>query len=942
MTCDARRLAGISALLLVLGSTPTSAALGDGGSGSDGYEAAVTLVADGKLEEASGRLKGVLADNPRHLSSRILLGRIYLDVGYAAAAEEQFRTAIRAGADLGLVAVQLGRALRDQRRYRELIETLEPSSFVEKVRGEVLVLHGEAHLALGDLKAAEEAFSAAEGLIPQSASPLTGRAHLAMLRGDLEAARQAAQRATRIEPEHAGAWFVRGEVERTLGHADDAIGHLGEAIARVEGHLPARNARAALNIDKGEFEAARKDVEYVRLRMPRDPQSAYLHSRILFHDGHRAAARDALSAAAAALAELNPQTLREHAPSALLAGVVAQAQERYEDAYQYFSSYVARFPFNAGANTRLASLALRRGETDRARTLIEPVLTAEPNNGRARVVMGDVEMRSGRAAEAREHLRAALGAFPGNPVVAMQLARAQMGDGDVAAGQATLQRVVEAHPRNAVAAMSLGMLYLRQSEPARAEQMARQILELDPESPSAFNLLASAQAGLGNMDAAERTFQRGLAVAPTNRSLRLNRARVAIADGRFEVARDQYLAMLEADRGSVDAMLGLADLASVERNEAEVERWLASAAASGSSAAVTAAIRLVDHYVARRDLDAAASKLDELEGRHFGDLRVLAARGRLELASDRRQQAVDIFDRLARAAGDNVRGLVVAARLQRRARDFDGARWSLSRAAELAPRDADVLAALVRLEIIAGDMARAAARVEQVRALTGNRAAGLADRLAGDVAMANDRFDDALASYRAAAKRLGLASDLVLLIYRARRLGGDPEGAIGELSAWLEERPEDTLVRRQRGTALMALGRNKAAASDFERVLARSPRDVLVLNNLAHVLEDDDPDRALLMARRARDLLPTDGAVADTLGWLLVRAGEHERGLELLREARRMAGDVPEVRYHLAVALHGLGRYAAARKELGDLLATDATFKGRADAASLLEKLQQQ
>ena len=62
---------------------------------------------------------------------------------------------------------------------------------------------------------------------------------------------------------------------------------------------------------------------------------------------------------------MNPDDLRDHAPSALLAGIVAQAQERMEDAYQYFSAYVARFPFNPSANTRLASLALSRGEVER-------------------------------------------------------------------------------------------------------------------------------------------------------------------------------------------------------------------------------------------------------------------------------------------------------------------------------------------------------------------------------------------------------------------------------------------------------------------------------------------------------------------------------------------------------------------------------------------------
>lgn len=145
------RHAGLAALLAVgpWSVTSVSGAVGDGGRGDSRYEEAVVLVADGELEEASRRLKAILTESSDNLSARILLGRVYLSIGYAAAAEEQFRIAMRVGADLGLVAVALGESLRDQRRFRELLDTLKPSTFTQSVRGQVLVLHGEAYLALG-------------------------------------------------------------------------------------------------------------------------------------------------------------------------------------------------------------------------------------------------------------------------------------------------------------------------------------------------------------------------------------------------------------------------------------------------------------------------------------------------------------------------------------------------------------------------------------------------------------------------------------------------------------------------------------------------------------------------------------------------------------------------------------------------------------------------
>jgi cellulose synthase operon protein C len=921
---------------LVSAASSSWAALDDAKAPGD-YEAARVHFESGELQLATQKLKVLLSEKPRHVSSRILLGRTYLNLGYAAAAEEQFGVAMRSGADIGLLAVPLGESLRDQRKFGELLETLKPKSFSSDVRAQVLILHGEAQLALRKLDAAKESFLSAQALAPSSAAPLTGLAHLALLEKRYADARGAAERATRIEPEHAGAWFVRGEIERTSGRLDDALGLLDEAIKRAEAHIPARNARAAILIDRRQFDAARTDVEFVRIRMPGDPQAAYLHARILFHDGHRGAAREALSAAANALARMRPEELRDHAPSALLAGIVAQAQERMEDAYQYFSDYVNRFPFNASANSRLASLALSRGELERAAKLVEPVLRAQPNNGRAHAVVGNVALRQGKVAKAREHLTLASRAFPNNAVLAMQRARAEILAGDEAAGRASLQAVMKGHPRNPRAALSLGMLYLRHGEPKRAGEVARQLLEWSPESEQAFNLLGSAQTAAGEYEAADRSFDRGIGLNPDSVSLRLNRARLARLDGRLGVARLEYEALLQRDAKSVTAMLGLAEVGRIEHNFPETIRWLERAGQTGTSAGVTAAVKLVEHFIDVKNYDEARTRLSKLEQRHYGDLRVVAINGQLELALGNRQQAADLFDRLARASGDNIRALVAASALQRRARDYQGARWSLRKAADLVPTNKDVLAALVRLEIIVREHDQARARLPQVAALPNGPA--LAERLRGDIELSLNRFDEAVKAYDLAAELGGNNSELVLHRYRSRRLAGDVAGGIAQLDVWLREHGDDRVVLRQRGTALLAAGRHKEAVRDFERVLKKAPRDVLVLNNLATLLGPTNPDRALLMARRARDLLPRDGAVADTLGWLLLKAGEHERALELLRDANKLAGGVPELRYHLGAALHAMGRLADARAELEGALAHKGDFAGRSDAQALLLKL---
>ena len=76
-----------------------------------------------------------------------------------------------------------------------------------------------------------------------------------------------------------------------------------------------------------------------------------------------------------------------------------------------------------------------------------------------------------------------------------------------------------------------------------------------------------------------------------------------------------------------------------------------------------------------------------------------------------------------------------------------------------------------------------------------------------------------------------------------------------------------------------------------------------------------------------------------TLGWLLVQNGEINRGLALLQEARVKAPHIPDIHFHMAVALYKSGRVGESRKELDRLLRTGKTFPELDEARALHEQL---
>ena len=167
--------------------------------------------------------------------------------------------------------------------------------------------------------------------------------------------------------------------------------------------------------------------------------------------------------------------------------------------------------------------------------------------------------------------------------------------------------------------------------------------------------------------------------------------------------------------------------------------------------------------------------------------------------------------------------------------------------------------------------------------------------------MAQKRYRDAAGFYdRLAAKSED--SSLTVLRYQAARLAGT-KNAEKVLVAWLERHPDDVTVRLVRAEQLDADGNAAAAVTEYETILARSPKNVVALNNLAVLYQKQRNPRAEELARAAYDGAPDNPMVADTYGWLLAERGELGQAVGILRKAAAHPAATAEIQYHLASAL---------------------------------------
>jgi tetratricopeptide (TPR) repeat protein len=273
--------------------------------------------------------------------------------------------------------------------------------------------------------------------------------------------------------------------------------------------------------------------------------------------------------------------------------------------------------------------------------------------------------------------------------------------------------------------------------------------------------------------------------------------------------------------------------------------------------------------------------------------------------------------------------------------------------------------ALARLAVLENDRDEAARQLERVIAVDPNQAnavLGMAQLAAerGDYAAARTWLTNVAPSaarydlegrlylvqrdYAAAATAFRRAFDnrpsgqRALQAFRAARQAGQPRPETVLLD-WVAGNPRDVQAQSALAALELESGDYDAAVARYEAVVALDASFGPALNNLAWIYGERGDERALSYALRARDALPEDPSVADTLGWLYVQRGEAPSALPLLEQAARGLPDDLEVRYHWAEALAATGDPATASDVLASLLTQGADFPSKEQAEARLSEL---
>jgi tetratricopeptide (TPR) repeat protein len=133
-------------------------------------------------------------------------------------------------------------------------------------------------------------------------------------------------------------------------------------------------------------------------------------------------------------------------------------------------------------------------------------------------------------------------------------------------------------------------------------------------------------------------------------------------------------------------------------------------------------------------------------------------------------------------------------------------------------------------------------------------------------------------------------------------------------------------------------GNHQASIELYRKVIAADPGNANALNNLAVLLtEAGQAGEALPLAQHAKELSPENGAIADTLGWVLYKRGLYSLAVRQLEEATSYQSTARRAS-HLSMAYLKAGHIDRAQQMLQRAVKMDPNLPDVKEAQTLLAR----
>jgi putative PEP-CTERM system TPR-repeat lipoprotein len=853
-----------------------------------------------QLPAAMIELRSALQRDPHMAEARFLFGKLLLESGEAGAATIELRKARDLKHPDVEVVPLLARSLLLQRQYKALSEQFGDMTWPDaRATADLKTTLATAYATSGLPEKAQAELDSALQLAPDHVPARVLQVRILAAKGDVAGASGVLAQILQARPTDASAWKAQGDLLR-IGQRDDqaALAAYRKVVEFEPGNVDAHADIVAILLAGDDREAARKQIAQLKALAPQHPQTRYLEARLALLDKDYKTARSLLEQVLllepdhgsarelAGVTELRagtPAQARAHLARALQQAphrigtrrLLAEAHLRAgkaEDALKALQPVLGSYadarslalagqaylqlgdakraqasfaraaeldPKDMTSRTRLAIARMDQGQVDAGVQELERLAAGDAGGTSADMALISAHLARKEFEAARKAIDRLEGKVENKGAVAGLRGRALLLMGDRKGAREAFERALEIDPNDYSATASLAMLDAGAGKPELARKRYEAVLQRDGRHVEALLALADLRARSPNSgDEVLKLIDRAVKADPAdvNARLRLVEHHLAARQPKLALTAAQEAAALSRDSARVLDVLGRAQMAAGEHNQAVATYGRLATLQPESAAAL---VRLAGAELARNDIAAARERLKRALALSPNEHMALRGLATVELRGNRAQEA-----------------LAVTRQLQKRY-PRDALAVALEGDAELMLRRYDAAIAAYRRSLKVGPSTDAAVKLEELL------------RRAGKAPEAEQFAAGWLKEHPRDARFIYHLADVALL-------RGNFAAAEARYREVLAVTPDNFLAMNN--VAWTMVRQNKRGAVDIaERANRLRVNDPSLMDTLAIALAQDKQfERAIQVQREALQLKPQNQLVRMNLARIYLAAGRKD------------------------------------------------------------------
>ncbi len=625
----------------------------------------------------------------------------------------------------------------------------------------------------------------------------------------------------------------------------------------------------------------------------------------------------------------------------------------------------------------LAGVQVQEKDIDSAVRTLQRITTIDPGNFKTYLSLGRLfRMKKDLARSKKAYLKA-ISLKPESRVPYVELASVYSAEGKLDKAEGELQKLLSISKTKYRDLPLLARFYEHSRKWGKAEKTYREAVALaPPEDVSPLMNLGTFYARRKNYSQALATFEKASAGKKNNLDIRLAIAQLHFDFRKFDDAQKVVDAILKKDKGHVAAnyLKGRLNLArkefsgALERFNLVEREWPRNSAVryfkalallgQGKGALaeknlvkavelnprlVDARILLAERYLRQRNNTLAREQVDAVLKMAPRNVKGLMLKGSLEVLEGKRRAAESTYRQVIAVKPDYAPAYVRLGLLYQLSKRNTEARKTLEKALEVNPRQVDALALLVGNHLRENDFAGALKLCSRQQSKIGNFPRGLAaiESLMGKIYLAKGEKRRAEVHFKKAVETDPNLLGPYVSLARIYLTGNRKQEAVQEYENILEKNPKFLPAYMALGAIYDQMGMGKKAEAFYRKALDVKKDFAPAANNLAWNLATGggNIDEALGYAQIAKEQMPKNAAIMDTLGWIYYLKGNYLSAVSEFQDSIALDPENPVIRYHLGMALYKNRQVKQAKQALEKALSISGNFKGAKEARETLENI---